>query len=162
MADPGYLLLVRDGDPVGQGRPRFVKATGRAFADKQTESVVGEWKHLWAKCGRVRLDGPLALTVVARFARPRSHYLGSGALTSAGQRIPRPGKRPDLSNIVKLVEDALNGLAYEDDAQIVDVRAAKVWTADRALPPQTVVLIKPADPFPPILVPPATPPSEAP
>ena len=31
----------------------------------------------------------------------------------------RPTKRPDLDNIAKAVLDALNGLAYQDDSQIV-------------------------------------------
>jgi len=34
-------------------------------------------------------------------------------------------RKPDLDNVVKLVGDALNGVAYLDDAQIVEVKAEK-------------------------------------
>lgn len=34
-------------------------------------------------------------------------------------------RKPDLDNVVKLVGDALNGVAYLDDAQIVEVKASK-------------------------------------
>ena len=37
-----------------------------------------------------------------------------------------PTARPDLSNLLKAVEDALNGVAYEDDAQVVRVTGAKL------------------------------------
>lgn len=35
--------------------------------------------------------------------------------------------RPDIDNLVKLVLDALNGTAYEDDAQITGLSAQKVY-----------------------------------
>ena len=43
----------------------------------------------------------------------------------------RPVKRPDLSNIIKTVEDALNGLAYLDDKQLVDYGPSGKWYSDR-------------------------------
>lgn len=36
--------------------------------------------------------------------------------------------RPDIDNLVKLVLDALNGVAYTDDAQIVKLRAKKLYS----------------------------------
>ncbi len=38
-----------------------------------------------------------------------------------------PTKKPDIDNIVKAVLDALNGLAYKDDTQVVQVTANKVY-----------------------------------
>ena len=40
-------------------------------------------------------------------------------------RIGRPAKRGDLSNRIKVLEDALNGIAYVDDDQIVDIHATR-------------------------------------
>lgn len=39
----------------------------------------------------------------------------------------RPTKKPDIDNIVKVVLDALNGLAYKDDTQVVRVFAQKSY-----------------------------------
>ena len=39
-----------------------------------------------------------------------------------------PTKKPDIDNIEKIIEDALNGLAYKDDSQIVEVFKRKIWT----------------------------------
>ena len=36
-----------------------------------------------------------------------------------------PAKRPDLDNYVKMIADALNGVVYVDDAQIVTLWAWK-------------------------------------
>lgn len=40
-----------------------------------------------------------------------------------------PLKKPDIDNIVKVVADALNGVAYHDDTQIVMVVAKKVYSS---------------------------------
>ena len=37
--------------------------------------------------------------------------------------------RPDVDNLIKALFDGLNGVAWEDDAQVVEVKASKVWTA---------------------------------
>jgi Holliday junction resolvase RusA-like endonuclease len=39
-----------------------------------------------------------------------------------------PTKKPDADNILKLVADALNGLAYVDDKNIVTAHAHKVYS----------------------------------
>ena len=37
-------------------------------------------------------------------------------------------KKPDADNIVKVVLDALNKVAYRDDAQVVELVAIKRWS----------------------------------
>jgi Holliday junction resolvase RusA-like endonuclease len=43
--------------------------------------------------------------------------------------VARPS-RPDIDNCVKLVSDALNGVAWVDDAQVVEVHARKFYGPD--------------------------------
>lgn len=52
--------------------------------------------------------------------------------------------RPDTSNMVKAVEDALNGIVYLDDSQVVHIEAAKIRCA-MGQQPFTQVTIGPAD-----------------
>lgn len=40
-----------------------------------------------------------------------------------------PLKKPDMDNIVKVIADALNSVAYQDDSQVVLVKAKKVYSA---------------------------------
>lgn len=116
------------GPPTGKGRPRFVRATGRAYTPRDTELAQQRVLHAWQNTGRARIDtAAVSMDVIAEFARPRSHYLSDGALSATGRRSPYPAKRPDIDNLVKLVCDALNGHAYRDDAQIVDLVVAKTW-----------------------------------
>ena len=42
--------------------------------------------------------------------------------------LVRPTTRPDASNVLKAVEDALNGLAFHDDSQIVEILVQKYYS----------------------------------
>lgn len=45
-----------------------------------------------------------------------------------GQRKPWPTSKPDLLKLARGVEDALTGIVYEDDAQIVFETMRKQWS----------------------------------
>lgn len=53
--------------------------------------------------------------------------------------IYRPLRRGDLSNRIKVLEDALEGYAFDDDAQVVDIAARRF--DDKANPRAEVVII---------------------
>lgn len=53
----------------------------------------------------------------------------------------RPRKAGDLSNRIKVLEDALNGIAYYDDAQVVELHA---WRRDDSADPRVVVTLEAA------------------
>ena len=40
----------------------------------------------------------------------------------------RPNKKPDIDNVIKLVADALNEVAYKDDAQIIELECRKFYS----------------------------------
>ena len=48
-----------------------------------------------------------------------------------------PITKPDWDNIGKIVSDALNGIAYRDDSQVVDSRVRKIYSNE----PRTVIRI---------------------
>ena len=74
---------------------------------------------------------PVTLRIVARFAPPASKSKKMKQQMLEGKILPL--KKPDMDNIVKVVADALNGVAYHDDTQITMVVAKKVYSAVEGL-----------------------------
>ena len=71
------------------------------------------------------IDGPCAVLINAFFEVPKSKSkrFREAALKGA----ERPTKKPDADNIVKAIQDALNGLTYKDDACIVELACNKYY-----------------------------------
>lgn len=70
------------------------------------------------------LEGALAITFVFCMPRPRGHYGKRGLLPSAPAH---PTTRPDVLKLARSTEDALTGIAYRDDAQIVHETLIKAY-----------------------------------
>ena len=71
--------------------------------------------------GRPPFEGPLRMTVVFTSTVPASW----SKKKKAAARWKT--SKPDLSNLIKAVEDALNGCVFVDDAQIVEISARKIY-----------------------------------
>lgn len=113
------------GEPVAKGRPRVTR-TGHAYTPERTRLYEAHIRDLWKKksAHRASCGLPLRVFVTAYFSVPKS--------VSKKRRIGMEGaphtKRPDADNIAKSVLDALNGLAFEDDSNIHDLRVVKCYT----------------------------------
>jgi Holliday junction resolvase RusA-like endonuclease len=130
------------GKPVALSRTSAGQFGGRYLAPSSSKQI-GAVVDAWERAGEPRFDEdtPLILEVDFYFERPSSHF-GSGRnadklLPSAK---PEPISRPDLSNLVKLIEDALNENAFKDDSRIVRTVAAKRY-GDRS---RTEIVLRPA------------------
>lgn len=76
----------------------------------------------------VRRPRPVYLSVTFYRVRPSSHYRSNGlALNAEGDRRPWPTTKPDRGKTLRTIEDALTGVLYEDDAQVVEGVVAKRW-----------------------------------
>jgi Holliday junction resolvase RusA-like endonuclease len=116
------------GEPCGKGRPRFT-AGGRAYTPAKTAHYENLVKLEYERqCGHRFEDVPLRMEIVAYFTIPASASKAKKTLMREGMR--RPTKKPDADNILKIIADALNQLAYPDDAQIVSASVTKVYAAD--------------------------------
>lgn len=93
------------GEPLSKARPR-VTARGHAYTPKTTQMAEERVREAFVASGGVMMPGTLGLSVVFR----------------PGTRVRR-----DLDNQLKLVMDALNGLAYADDFQIAFIQAKRVF-----------------------------------
>lgn len=123
------------GEPMGKARPRICR-NGHSFTPKKTvnyETLVKEMYSI-AK-GEYYENKQLAITVRAYFSIPESKSRKQKELMIAG--AIQPTKKPDCDNILKIICDALNGVAYKDDSQIVTASITK-WYADK---PEVVVEI---------------------
>lgn len=84
------------------------------------------------KQGATGLDpSVLPQTVRITFAmpRPKDHMMLRGGRYVVRQSYiwKQPASAPDLDKLVRAVLDALTGLAYHDDAQVVEIHARKVY-----------------------------------
>lgn len=80
--------------------------------------------------GRTALEGPLAAHVVFYLKRPKGHYLPNGEFNAAGRRNRYPTTKPDATKLMRAVEDALTGIVYRDDNQIVWQQVSKCYADD--------------------------------
>jgi Holliday junction resolvase RusA-like endonuclease len=72
-------------------------------------------------------DGAVAVRITAHQALPKHATKAQRAAAERGEI--HPIRKPDLDNIVKIVLDALNGSAYRDDTQVLQLDARKIYTA---------------------------------
>ena len=86
--------------------------------------------------------GAVDVAILAVFARPQSHIGRGGALRASAQAYPGHGSG-DWDNLAKSVCDALTGIAWADDTQIVSGAATKRY-ADPGEQPHTLVTIREA------------------
>jgi Holliday junction resolvase RusA-like endonuclease len=117
------------GQPVAKGRPKFARQGGfvRAYTPEKTvayETLVklaaGE-----AMAGAAPLQGPLSLMLRLYVQIPKSTTKRDRTRIAAGEFLPT--RKPDLDNVLKAVTDAMNGIVYDDDAQIVTVMVTKLY-----------------------------------
>ncbi|WP_438588955.1 RusA family crossover junction endodeoxyribonuclease [Dubosiella newyorkensis] len=117
------------GEPGAKGRPRFSTRGGfvKTYTDKKTElyeSLVRN-AYLIKYASNEPLEGEIKVEIQAHFSIPKSTSKKSREEMVAG-RI-RPTKKPDTDNIAKIVLDSLNGIAFEDDKQVVHLIVTKQY-----------------------------------
>lgn len=94
----------------GQGRPRF--ARGHAYQTKADTTYKAKIAEQYRQQGGLFFGAmPLSVTIDVQRALPKSLFDKVRALFDTG--------KPDCDNIAKAVLDALNGVAFDDDAQVV-------------------------------------------
>jgi len=128
--------LFFEGPPIPKGRPRYCQRGGRVFAytPKKTQeaevSIREKAKVDLYPLSEAPFEGRICVDLAFRMPIPKSLR----KKVSAGD--PHV-KRPDLDNLIKLVIDALTGVAWKDDAMICIMSAEKTYSHD----PMTIVNI---------------------
>lgn len=129
MAEKRSVTFDLEGPPQGKGRARST-ASGRHYTPDKTVSYETRlaWTFRQAAPSWVPLAGPVRIMVTAVFNPPQSITDRQRREIAAGNLFPTV--KPDLDNVLKIVADGLNGIAYIDDKQIVRANLLKVYRTD--------------------------------
>lgn len=116
----------------------------RAFPFKRKDGKIGvavsdanpkakSWKGQVAMAARqatkALAEGPLVVSMTFYIPRPKGHYGTKGVRPGAPMR---PTVRPDVLKLARAVEDAMSGIVYRDDSQIVKEVLVKQYTEEAA------------------------------
>lgn len=118
--------IVVEGTVKGKSRPRLSTNTGRIYTPKPTKN----YEELIAWCyrtqgGRNFLDQPVKVEIIIERQIPKGASKADRAEMMAGIQLQL--YKPDCDNVGKVVLDALNGVAYNDDQQVVELNIVKRW-----------------------------------
>ena len=124
-----------EGLPIAKGRPRVTRnGTYTPAKTKNYEKAVQ--LHFNNQYKGDPLEGPLRITIDFYMYIPKNVSKRRRKLKNDKELLPT--KKPDFDNLTKSITDALNGLAYKDDNQIVEAHIYKYYSDD----PKAVVKIE--------------------
>ena len=126
------VYFVVPGEVVAKGRPRFSTVGGyaKAYTPKKTSDYEKKVKECYLKevqyqpmrwCNKEPLE--IVLNVYVEIPKSASKKAKTEMLLHG-----YPTKKSDCDNYLKSVCDALNGVAYTDDSQIVIATVNKIWS----------------------------------
>jgi len=127
--------------PAGSKKAFLNKKTGRVIVMDQSDNK--EWRNsvtraAWlqmASLGQQELwRGAVAIAVMFYRQRPKAHYNSSGGLkTQFSNFSVQPIMAPDTTKLLRCVEDAMNGVVYADDSQVIyQIAGKQYWSTPGA------------------------------
>lgn len=136
------VRLTIDGHPKGKGRPKFSRS-GHAYTPDDTRAyealIVMAYRAAYHSF-KFPKETALDLRIRAYYPIPKSDSKSDQMKKRKNEIRPRNIK-PDIDNVVKIICDALNDVAYHDDTQIVDQQARKFYSDH----PRVEILLKEAE-----------------
>jgi Holliday junction resolvase RusA-like endonuclease len=119
------VTFIIEGEPNGKGRHRTTK-TGHTYTPQKTVLYENWVKTCYlSRVGEKTLTGPIRAHIEAYYTIPKSK--SNKIKEQMRKHIIRPVKKPDTDNVAKSVLDSLNGMAYKDDSQVVDLTVSKYY-----------------------------------
>ena len=125
------IAFTARGLPVAQGSVKAFVRGGHAVV-VGVSSPLAAWRHAIATEARnamgdtPTLTGPVVVSAWFTFSRPPSHLRRDGTVKSAAPRYPPV----DADKLARATGDALSGVVYRDDKQIVVWHVHKAWDDD--------------------------------
>ena len=124
------VSFVVHGEPLGKGRPKFDTRGPyvKAVTPKKTANYETLVKMKYqAQCAGTFFHNDVALGMRITAYKPIPKSTSKKKILQMLEGLIRPGKKPDWDNIGKIICDALNGIAFHDDAQIVSGTTIKKY-----------------------------------
>lgn len=142
---PNCVTFVVEGiKPYGKQSVRFTKK-GFSYIPKETRDYQNIVKHSFLEQTTLQErkflleQDNLSVDVVAMFSPPKSY-----SVTKKNRLLNTPyNKKPDADNILKALLDAINGIAFTDDAVISRITINKIYKNVEGI----IVVLKPNDYF---------------
>lgn len=133
------VKFIVPGEPKGKARPRVTRK-GITYTPQDTVNYETWVKECYV-IARLEnnyelLKSDLSVSLVVYY--PLLKSMSKKVCVQALDGTIRPSKKPDCDNIAKIILDALNGVAYIDDKQVVNLTIAK-WYAEE---PRVEVIIE--------------------
>lgn len=122
-------MVVVEGKIKGKARQRFNTKTGRAFTPGDTITYENWIKYCYQEQDGRLIDGPVKARIYVYYKIPKSYTKKRVQAIRDGLEMPL--KKPDSDNIAKIVLDSLNKIAFNDDAQVVELIVVKKWTEEQ-------------------------------
>lgn len=126
------VRVVVAGPPVPKGRPRMSTVGGhaRAFTPAKTRRYEDLIRLEAGRVmeGRAQLQGPTRVTIRAYMPMPKALAIHKIKGPSAEAGVIRPITKPDVDNFAKVI-DALNGIVWPDDNQVVQLSVEKFYSS---------------------------------
>ena len=127
------VMFTVPGKPQGKARARtYYNVSTKKHCSTTPENTVLYENFIkdrylqMAKGAFLEREKPVTLRIIARYLPPKSVSKKRKLDMLEGRELPL--KKPDMDNIVKVVADALNGVAYHDDTQIVSLSMEKFYS----------------------------------
>jgi Holliday junction resolvase RusA-like endonuclease len=120
------------GDPKGKGRPRFSRV-GK-FTKTYTDAKTKMYEEKIASAARLAtyphepLTTPIAVFMRINVPIPTSYSKKRKEACLLG--VEMPCKKPDIDNVAKGILDAMNGIVYKDDVQVVRLTLHKQYSTE--------------------------------
>lgn len=121
------------GKITGKARPRVNTITGRAYTPGNTK----DYEMLIKQYFKIKypkfetLEGRIKVKILAYFEPPKQASKKQKEMMLENQISPT--KKPDIDNVIKIVLDALNKMAFKDDSQITKIEVEKMYSEEERI-----------------------------
>lgn len=135
------------GLPVPQGSMKAFVRGKHASIVHDNGANLGAWRNAIAEAakgalsreGQLAFEGAVKVSALFVLPRPRAHFGVRGILARFLAILPV--RKPDLDKLCRSALDAMTGVLFLDDAQVVELHARKTYTDSPSAAPGALIVV---------------------